>query len=807
MSRPVTYLFPACLMANIFAMTGVMIVLALMGNPELAADFGIVHGATLALFFAFSGNARNFILNPESTVSVGDILSTRTLLVVPLGAISFLLSAHFAGVDALLAFILVIRRGAEWIAEVHVSEMEMRQDTQPASRFFACQVTLTGAVVLWALGGLPGVELAIFVWATSPLWIRCGHIRWEKHIPKMTVNVWSRLLPHFGSSAVIGVTVYVFRLLILLLVGKTVAGDLYTAFAIGGLLASVFAQAIGPTVMLHQARAGEPITPSWLRVATSLSLVFGAVLSLGALGESQLLGWTGKSSLFWLATGLSLIGGAVMITAWQYRLRILQQNAEGDVFGPDVLANILIVALIPYLFYLFGTKALAPLYLISSGLALAFYFSAAKAADLWAGKAQSWGRPVRSIIALLIFFPLFFELTGTVFRDPAYLFDTGGRLMHLPIPVSVIGCAGIVVLARYIRAHASLATIFFTFTLMLISSVTLTQLESVQQEAKLILAIQLILPMFALVLGQMYEEEKESDLLCAKVFLWVLALIVPMQLVATWIRGHPLLSPYLYAFSVYQHLQYVPVIFVAGYLLALYSLWPNRPYRIVLVALAAPMGIYMAASLSVLAAVALSAGVLGFAARERAAGTQNSWTWVLFAIIVLSMLAYRPVVNSGGLFTGNVMSGPLSDAEIIVPLNVLERLHYWSFYAEQVFRNLQSATLGHVAPPDRNTYPSAHNYYLDFAYNFGLIALLPILFLIAVTLAAIYRRRRIILAQPGLLGLTAIVLFLILVDNSLKVGMRQPYPGIFTFFLWGVLLSRLKLGSPDANRASFTPSG
>jgi hypothetical protein len=28
-------------------------------------------------------------------------------------------------------------------------------------------------------------------------------------------------------------------------------------------------------------------------------------------------------------------------------------------------------------------------------------------------------------------------------------------------------------------------------------------------------------------------------------------------------------------------------------------------------------------------------------------------------------------------------------------------------------------------------------------------------------------------------------------DNNMKVTLRQPYPGVFGFFLWGILLSRL----------------
>ena len=42
-----------------------------------------------------------------------------------------------------------------------------------------------------------------------------------------------------------------------------------------------------------------------------------------------------------------------------------------------------------------------------------------------------------------------------------------------------------------------------------------------------------------------------------------------------------------------------------------------------------------------------------------------------------------------------------------------------------------------------------------------------------------------------LFWLLGAVAFFVLIDNFLKVGFRQPYPGILMFFLWGVLLTRL----------------
>jgi hypothetical protein len=47
--------------------------------------------------------------------------------------------------------------------------------------------------------------------------------------------------------------------------------------------------------------------------------------------------------------------------------------------------------------------------------------------------------------------------------------------------------------------------------------------------------------------------------------------------------------------------------------------------------------------------------------------------------------------------------------------------------------------------------------------------------------------------DPPLLGLATAVLFVLALDSMFKVPLRQPYPGIFFFFLWGLLIARLRL--------------
>jgi O-antigen ligase len=787
-----SYAFPAAVMANTFSVTGLMVVLGLSGNPEMAADFGIVHGAAIALFYSFSANARNILLNRQSAISPGLILGTRLLLFLPLALISLWLSVHFGRVEALLAAVLVMRLCSEWIAELALGSAEVRQDLPYAKRFLALQTAAFVVVGGWLIAGLPHAMPILFAWAVSPLVIPSKLIEGKTCLPMPVPGGWLRLLPHFGSTAVIGVSVYVFRLLILLLVGKTVAGELYTAFAIGGILGSVFAQAIGPSLILREARVGHSAFPSWMKFLLAGAAVAGLVILTIAVLTPASLASAGKSALFWQATGASLVGGCLMVIAQGFRLRLLQNHAHRDTFGPDVLANILLVAAVPYVFYLLGKDALGLLYLLGAVLALLFYSSAIKLAPHdHSSPMQMQSRWIPPVIVISLLLPLFFQINGAVFRDIAFIFDTEGQLSRLPIPLSVLACYGAVLLiGGYSRARLSLTGLFLTFVLMLITSVLLSHVHPGHEQAKLILLIQFVLPMFALVLGQMYLTNLHDISFVARCFLGVIAVLIPVQLAATWAQNHLLLTPYLYLFSIYQHLQYVPMIMVAAFLIALYALWETRFCRALLLGIAVPMGVYAGASVSALATACLIAGVCVFPVllwrQRRKAGTA-----ILLGIVVTASAAAYFSLAAGKLDGKYGLIRLHTDSSLFAPKNLAERIRYWTFYSEEILSSAKTAALGHVAPPDRKKIPSAHNYYLDFAYNFGILPLLPLLAMLGLTVAGILRQWRSILGSAPYTCLAAIVLFLLIVDNSFKVGMRQPYPGIMTFFLWGLLLSRL----------------
>lgn len=782
-------MFPAAFMANTFAMMLVMIGLSLFGKPGLAADVGIIHGATVALFYAFSGSARSLILGEGGGIGSVEILRMRALLLLPLSFFAFLLCAGVIANSWLFAVLMILRRAVEWLAEVALSDHELQGDSKIATKFFAVQGVLSALLLLsLSTDGAWSIPI-LFVWAISPLHACMGGSSLVKRKPSCgLIYSFRSILPHLGSTAVIGVSVYLLRLFILLVTDKETAGDLFAAFAIGGILGAVFSQALGPTMVRQELAGNSKGTVMRLfNILLLLAVLLGTLLYFTVWFFPHLLTWGGKGQLFWSAVSMSLVGGVVMVFAQRIRLIIIQRATSRDVLGPDILANFVLIACVPLIFYSIGAEGLVGLYLISAILSLLFYFSE----DRFTGEVVRNNYHHWSLCALvfLVFFPIFLQISQGVYQfKPGFVID--GQLSLLPIPLSVLACcAGVLLFGAYKFAKLSITIVALTFFGMFFSVLSLSLICGGEEKRKLILLVQFMLPMIALILGQQCGQYPRVVRAFPVLLLMVLLLIVPLQLIATLSYGSSKLVPSVFVFGVYQHLQYVPVILVSAFLICLFVCWGVARARLWILAISFLLGVYVVLSSSMLAMGFLVLGVLGFAVREGL--VTRSWQW----LAVIALVAVGFLIGYG---FGNVklilmkLGVGVGEGYVEgVPRNLQERMYYWDYYIGEVTRSVGVFLMGSSEVADRQQYPSAHNYYLDFIYNFGFVALLPIFYLIWCTIRLCVCNFQRIWASPLLSSLTGVVLFLLFADNGLKVGMRQPYPGIVTFFLWGLLIALL----------------
>ena len=927
------WLYPLVYLTITHSTIGLMVIVGLLGNPILAADIALVHGATVATFHALSANTRALLLGQSRALTVADILRLRLVLVVPLALAAYLLATGTQAAPWIVATI-VLRRCGEWFNDLQLCDAEVKRRTRFALAFFILQSSLLAAAGAALVAGWSAAPTILTLWAVVPLGVALG-LRKELRYGHFdaSLRVLRRILPHAGSTAISGLSLYAFRLLVVLLVGKAFAGELFTAIALGSFLGTAYTNVFGPSLALREQRGGKGF-PRAVKMFLAGVLGLGFALALIAAlmqADSELLA---KSRFFWFASGLSLVGGVVMVMAQRVRLRVMRLDDGRDVFGPEVLLHVALLISAPALVFVGGVFGAASLYLVNALLAYFFYASSEAAQQRIAKSDPRYLRRARFLIAFFLVFPLFFQLTSVIYRNPDLVIDSGGRLLELPLPASILACSlGLGLLADYRRASRSLVYICLFFATMFLSAIITKPEGAAFNKANLLLLVQCLLPTFGLVLGEMFEAAHgQKERVIERAFFWACGSIIVFQLASSWIQGQAVLTHWVGLFSVYQHHQFVPVVIACAFLISISALQSEPRYRPYVGPLLFALLIYCLAASSLLPIFVAAVGLIAFGANHLRALGWTKGVAVAIAGVTVGLFYLTLVLNSpdnilkpkltsvearqvskslacdpdlakgtaavairegdsflirgqspsrgsalvecrprsieegytllvegevrrgsvevevlsfpssaallrrtadsgklrvefrpdGGeyraLITSQAPSGtaidvtvsriewipPLSDRPALVrevlperllrllPLNLVDRISDWILFGRPVFSSAETFLFGHTQPMPRSVRTSAHNYYIDLAYNFGVLALFPIAGLLSYTVRQAWRRRREVLLDHQLLWLVAIVMFLLLVDSSLKVTLRQPYSGIFAFFVWGVLLARLR---------------
>ncbi|WP_347986257.1 hypothetical protein [Methylomonas sp. AM2-LC] len=404
-----------------------------------------------------------------------------------------------------------------------------------------------------------------------------------------------------------------------------------------------------------------------------------------------------------------------------------------------------------------------------------------------------------SFFGIGLIFPLFFQLSGHIYNSSTTLLDSGGKLATLPLPLSILVCFGGILV--WIKNYKStyFGWIFITiFCAVMSISLCASSISVGFELRKALLMLQFLLPTFGLIAGLLIEDNDKS---IAKSFLYTLLFLVPLQLICGWMQDTITLTHNLYLFGIYSHIEYVPPILVCAFAYTLSLLWDSHKRRLSILTLL--MLIYVVSSTSFLTIFAYFSFIIVFSCSKIYGNWQQSQRRFILPILSLMTVAviifYLPTAYNklGNLTHHNSLTSENLSTKYTdlyngkIPSNIQERLDIWKLYTDGMTDNTAILLLGHPAPLPREIRSSAHNWYLDLIYNFGIIALLPILFLILFTTHQYLRSKRKVGSDT--FWLAVIVFFLVIIDNNFKVTLRQPYPGIFAFFMWGLLLSNLRV--------------
>lgn len=406
----------------------------------------------------------------------------------------------------------------------------------------------------------------------------------------------------------------------------------------------------------------------------------------------------------------------------------------------------------------------------------------------------------RFCVAVGILLPMFFTLNGGIYRTTVTEADSGGRIGTVPLPVSILVCGLVLALliGRIRESKPALAMVIGTGVALALS-VLFGGDGITPPMRKLIMTAQVMLPLLGLLVGGVLGQCDGRAI--ARGFLVVLSVIVPAEFLMAQLlpQVHPgygplLLADYLYFFSIYAYIEYANIIFVCAFAFALGHLWDDHRRWL---AIGMAVGtIFAAVSRSYLCMGAFAFTLLGFAfgrASEKRANIR-----MLLVLLLAGLVTVTAVLTLSGSRSEIIATGAQSVKDKFdillegkIPPNVEERFGDWRLFGSRVVETPKTLLVGHPEPMPREIKTSPHNWYLDIAHTFGLVGLLPIMVLIAYTVRQVWRHRKSI--SPSTWWLAGIVLFLVVIDSNFKVTLRQPYPGIFAFFMWGLLLSRLAM--------------
>ncbi len=287
------WIFPIAYLTVTHSTVGLMVLVGLFGDPVIAADIALAQGATFATFHALSANTRALILGQSRVVTVTDILRMRLVLALPLMLAAYVLATAGTGVPAWLALFIVLRRCGEWFNDLQLCKAELEHRAAFARRFLALQALLLASAAVALITGSAYAPIVLAAWALVPLGFVLALRRELAGAQSVGfARVMRRVLPHAGSTAVAGLALYAFRILVVLLIAKELAGDLFTAIAIGSFIGTMFANVLGPSVELHERRTGSglPIMVRraiWCTLGVAIAILCGVRPGPGSPGIAR----------------------------------------------------------------------------------------------------------------------------------------------------------------------------------------------------------------------------------------------------------------------------------------------------------------------------------------------------------------------------------------------------------------------------------------------------------------------------------------------------------------------------------------
>ena len=395
---------------------------------------------------------------------------------------------------------------------------------------------------------------------------------------------------------------------------------------------------------------------------------------------------------------------------------------------------------------------------------------------------------------ILLILPIFFQIghgifNGTILQKNIY---------NIPLPVSIFSV--VIILFYYLITNFKKFLYFLKNKLLIIYFISFIILLFVNfflhsnNQEKIIYLFQFFLPVLSLPIGFFYFEKNFFFIIYKIIFYFFI-----LHLLFSLLNGKAFLINDMFFFSIYQNLQYVnsTLIFLALFsLLVIYK--DLKKIQIIFFITLTFLYSFYAYSLS-----SLTLFFLGFFLMIEKNLIQNPIKYIfiiLFLVISLITINFVNKSLSQEKFSTNsnyyLNSKKIDDIlNLKVPQNIILRLEIYQKYL--VNFDQKKLFFGSKEYSLDKSYSSAHNIIIDAIYKFGILLAIPFLYLFFFIFYKFFSEQNIYKKK-----LLLFLIFFLILENMFKVSLKQPYPGLISYYIIGLILFNREFDSLISSKLS-----
>lgn len=364
---------------NLMFFTGLIVFLTIFGYSSLAAEIGITYSIVAAINQLFSYNLKSKILFDNNQKFGFEVLNFRINLGIIIVISAFIaISCYELNLEykkIIMAVVVIVIQ--QWLLEIFLIINELKKKYNFIHLYNWSSFVNIFLVLVNILFFDNKFLLEIFYFITIiNFFILIYFLDIAKYFNLKFWRIFNSISKLFAltSSISIILSIFFWRIFIYLNYEKEISGILFSSFALGSFAGSLFASAIGPSLIKNKNQV------SFFSKIYLWITIFFLIIVYFILSKSLFIINLNYYDIFFLkSASYSIAGSSLMLFAVIYRLDYFhkKKNQREYVYKLDILNSFLISA-IPVILYLLDKNLIVFSYSLASLISFVMYYNCYK---------------------------------------------------------------------------------------------------------------------------------------------------------------------------------------------------------------------------------------------------------------------------------------------------------------------------------------------------------------------------------------------------------------------------------------------